>query len=107
TLSQLVGSDDTVDATEKEIINILKTYLRSSALGMVPAKTWDGELKAYGGYIVVLNDGRLVCYHLLNDDEFRTYLFENTKFDTPSTSRHDFGRVYNDNGELKINLNLQ
>ena len=52
-------------------------------------------------------DGQLVCYHLYNHDEFKDYLFENTKFDTPSSSRHGFGEIYQENGEYFIKLNLQ
>lgn len=35
------------------------------------------------------------------------YLLKNTKYETASTSRHDFGEVYSRNGEDYIKLNLQ
>lgn len=85
----------------------LKSFLRAVALGMVPSREWNTRLSAYGGYIIVRNDGMLLCYHLYNDDDFRDYLFNNTKLDTPSTSRHDFGYLYEDDGELFLKLNLQ
>lgn len=53
------------------------------------------------------DDGMLLCYHLYNDDDFRDYLFNSTKLDTPSTSRHDFGYLYEQDGEIYIKLNLQ
>lgn len=74
---------------------------------MVPQSEWNDRLSSYGGYIVVREDGVLVCYHLYNEDAFKDYLFENTKLDTPSTARHKFGSIYEKNGELFIDLNLQ
>jgi len=85
----------------------IKSFLMNIALGMTPVKEWDGFTRAHGGYIIVKEDGELVCYHLNNSDQFQEYLFENTKFDTPSTSRHKFGSIYEENGEQFIKLNLQ
>lgn len=95
------------DLTEQQIVSKVRNFLKVIALGMVPQSEWNDRLSSYGGYIVVREDGVLVCYHLYNEDAFKDYLFENTKFDTPSTSRHKFGVLYEENGELFINLNLQ
>lgn len=85
----------------------VKEFLHSTALGMVPSKVWDGFTKAHGGYIVVRSDGVVVCYNLYNRDEFLSYLYENTKFESASTSRHEYGSIYTHNGEMLFNLNLQ
>ena len=85
----------------------IKNFLDAAALGMVPSKEWDGLTKAHGGYIVVKQGGEVVCYHLYNRDEFRSYLFENTKFESPSSTRHDYGVLYKKGGKLFFNLNLQ
>ena len=85
----------------------IKNFLDAIALGMVPSKLWDGFSKAQGGYIVVKENGDVVCYHLYNRDEFRTYLFENTKLDAPSTTRYGYGELYEENGKLFFKLNLQ
>ena len=79
----------------------------SVALGMTPQGEWNGLTEAHGGYIIIREDGEVVCYHLYNRDQFQEYLFENTKLDTPSSSRHKFGTVYEENGEQYIKLNLQ
>ncbi|MFY1027322.1 HpaII family restriction endonuclease [Actinobacillus seminis] len=42
-----------------------------------------------------------------NRNYFEEYLLKNTKYKTASTSRHDFGEVYSENGEDFIKLNLQ
>jgi hypothetical protein len=106
-LCRKVGERNSFDMNEQEIAYKVKSFLRTVALGMVPSQEWDTYLSAYGGYIVVREDGMLLCYHLYNDDEFKDYLFNNTKFDTPSSSRHNFGTLYLDDGEQMLNLNLQ
>lgn len=85
----------------------MKNFLDSVALGMVPSKIWDGIMQAHGGYIVVKENGQVVCYHLYNRDEFHSYLYENTKFESASSTRHDYGQLYEQNGKLFFNLNLQ
>jgi len=85
----------------------IKHFLMSVALGMTPQGEWNGLTEAHGGYIIIREDGEVVCYHLYNRDQFQEYLFENTKLDTPSSSRHKFGMVYEENGEQFIKLNLQ
>ena len=87
----------------------LKKFLCEVALGMTPKKEWDGFTKAHGGYIIVKENGEIVCYHLYNRDEFENYLFNNVKLDTPSTTRHKFGKFYKDRetGEKRIKFNLQ
>jgi len=85
----------------------IKLFLMAVALGMTPRGEWSGRTEAHGGYIIVREDGEVVCYHLYNRDQFEEYLFENTKLETPSSSRHKFGVVYEENGEQFIKLNLQ
>lgn len=93
---------------DKEVYEFkIKNFLVAIALGMTPNKKWDGFTKAHGGYIIVREDGELVCYHLYNRDEFQNYLYKNTKLDTPSTTRHKFGSIYEENGEKKVKYNLQ
>ncbi len=85
----------------------IKNFLVSIALGMTPKKEWDGFTKAHGGYIVVKEDGEIVCYHLYNRDEFQNYLYKNTRLETPSTTRHGFGTLYKEGENLMMKLNLQ
>lgn len=85
----------------------IKGLLHNVALGMVPDTAWDGLLRAHGGYIIVREDGEVVCYHVYNADAFRAYLYKNTRFDTPSTTRYGFGKVYKKGNDLFIKLTLQ
>lgn len=84
-----------------------KKMITESALGMVPSRTWMGISDANGGYIIVREDGEVLCYHLYNRNEFEDYLINNTKFDTPSRSRHQFAKIYKEDGKYFIKLNMQ
>lgn len=85
----------------------IKRFLTDIALGMMPSKVWTGELDATGGYLVVKDDGEILCYHIYNRNEFEDYLFSNTKLETASSTRHEFGTVYEQDGQLYFKLNLQ
>lgn len=85
----------------------IKNFLTDVALGMTPATAWNGDFQATGGYIIVREDGEVLCYHIYNHNEFQEYLFNNTRLETPSTSKYDFGTIYKENGNLFIKLNLQ
>jgi len=85
----------------------IKRFLTDIALGMMPSKVWTGELDATGGYLVVKEDGEILCYHIYNRNEFENYLYANTKLETASSTRHDFGKIYWENGKLYFKLNLQ
>lgn len=85
----------------------IKRFLTDIALGMMPSKVWTGQLDATGGYLVVKEDGVVLCYHIYNRNEFEDYLLNNTKLETASSSRHEFGTIYKVENQLFINLNLQ
>ena len=85
----------------------LKRFLSEVALGMMPGTTWTGLYDGTEGYLVIKEDGDIVCYHIINRNLFEDYLLENTKFETPSTTRHGFGAIFTKNNELFIKLNLQ
>ena len=85
----------------------LKKFLTAIALGMKPTTVWDGLDEATGGYIVVTKEGNVLAYHIYNRNYFEEYLLSNTKYETASTSRNDFGEMYSEKGEDFIKLNLQ
>lgn len=85
----------------------MKALMVNSALGMLPAKPWTGKYEATGGYIVVKDDGDIVCFHIYDRNLLEDYLFHNTKFETPD-SRWNFGYIYKDgDGAFYFKLNLQ
>lgn len=97
------------DTTDKHLFYSykIKRFLTDIALGMMPSKVWTGEYDATGGYLIVKADGEILCYHIYNKNEFENYLLANTKLDTASSTRHEFGKIYEENGQLYFKLNLQ
>ncbi len=85
----------------------IKRFLTDVSLGMMPSKVWTGQYDATGGYLIVKENGDVLCYHIYNKNEFEDYLLNNTKLDTASSSRHGFGEIYKENDQLYFNLNLQ
>lgn len=86
----------------------MKVLLLDAALGMTPAKEWTGRYDANGGYLVVKEDGDVICYHFYNRNDVEDYLYNNTRFERGSRSRHRFGTLYRgEDGEVYIKLNLQ
>lgn len=86
----------------------MKVLLLDAALGMTPAKEWNGRYDANGGYIVVRKDGEIVCYHFYNRNDVEDYLYSNTRFERASRSRYKYGSLFRrEDGNVYIRLNLQ
>lgn len=97
---------DDVDMSEAEIRQKTKEFLNKIALGMIPTRVWDGSSLG-GGCIFVKDDGDVLCYTLYDEDHFNDYLLKNTKFDTASTGRHEFGKLFTaEDGKKYFKLNL-
>lgn len=108
TLVNLLYEKDPLGFGDKEIYEYkIKKLLCSCALGMKPAKEWDGLDEANGGYIIVKSTGELLAYHIYNRNFFEQYLLDNTVLERASTTRHQYMSLYEQNGNLYIMLNLQ
>jgi hypothetical protein len=49
----------------------------------------------------------VVFYYMNSRLNFEEYLFQNVRFDRPSTRRHKYGQIYEEDGKSLIKLNLQ
>ncbi|MEZ4909983.1 MAG: HpaII family restriction endonuclease [Saprospiraceae bacterium] len=85
----------------------IKNFLTDMALGMTPSAIWKGNYDATGGIIIVKENGEIVCYYIYNRNEFQEYLLRNTRIEQASTSRYNFGNLYEENGKKYLKLNLQ
>ena len=101
----------------------LKKFLAECAMGMTSEKPWQGIYDATGGVIICKKDGDIVCFHIYDFNLFREYLFNNTKFEQPSTGEDEnnpgnprltkntkkyyYGWLYEENNELLFKINLQ
>lgn len=85
----------------------LKHFLTDVALGMTPTKVWNGKYDANGGYLIVKENGDVLCYHIYNKNDFEDYLINHTKLETASSGRYNFGKLEKKGSELYFKLNLQ
>lgn len=89
------------------LITKIKKLLVDILLGFFAGTKWNGSYEA-NGTIVMKNNGDCVGFHIIELDNLKNYLFENIKLDTPSTTRHRFGKLYLEkDGKLYFKLNLQ
>ncbi len=85
----------------------VRELLVAVSLGMTPAKRWEGNENANGGFIIVTPDGDVVSYHLYDREIFREYVYRSTCLDHPSTSRYKYGRLYHDGSGIHLKLAIQ
>lgn len=92
----------------KELVeHKIKDFLTAIALGMMPKTKWLGIDEANGGYIIVKPNGDIVCYHIYDRNRLRNYLYKNTKFDSPSSSRTGAGLLVKEDDDVKFRLTCQ
>ena len=99
-----IGYDLNVNGSIYQMI--MRKFLTDYALGMRAAEVWKRDYQATGGYLIVRNDGELLCYHFYFTKNFEDYLYNNTKLETPD-NRLGYGQIYFENDIPKIKLNLQ
>lgn len=85
----------------------IKEFIAIMALWMMPNTEWDWILTTLWWIILVKKDGDVLCYYLYNLRDFQDYLFDNVKFDTPSTTRYGIGKIIKEWWRSFIKLNLQ
>lgn len=111
-LSEIVDDLERCDPFDQKISGWyrfkVKQLLSRVALGMTPTADWKGEEGSNGGYIVVKEDGSIVCFFFYDRSVFEEYLLNHTKFERGSTSRHKYATIYKDPKDgYCIDFNLQ
>ena len=85
---------------------VVKDFLFASFSGMTGSRPWDGSEQVNGGYVVVLPDGEVLCYHASDREQFRDYLFHNTFIEYVSCKKFQWGYVEKDDqGHYVLPLN--
>ena len=84
----------------------IKDFLMAGFTGMTAGKEWDGKEQVNGGYIVVMDDGDVICYHSSDRESFRDYLYRNTHFEYVSADKYVWSRIFKIDGEYYLPLNL-
>lgn len=85
----------------------IKKLLVDNLLGFFAGTKWDGSYEA-NGTIIMKKTGDLVAFHLIDLESLKSYLYNHIKLDTPSTTRHRFGKlILEKDNKLYFKLNLQ
>jgi DNA (cytosine-5)-methyltransferase 1 len=97
-----------INYTDKQFLESkIKNLLFDVLLGFFAGSKWDGTYES-NGTIVMKNTGDCLAFHIIDMDSLKNYLYNHIKLDTPSTTRHRFGKLYLEkNGSLYFKLNLQ
>lgn len=86
----------------------LADFLNGTSFGFMPGTKWNGENSVTGGLLIILHDGKIVCLDLIYyKKEVDRYLINNTKLDTPSSSRYHMLELKKYNNRIYFTLNLQ
>lgn len=103
---KLLENNKNPDA-EMLLTSKIKKLLVDVLLGFFVGTKWNGNYEANGA-IVMKNNGDALGFHIVEIDNLKNYLFEHMRLDTPSSTRHRFGKLYLEtDGELYFKLNLQ
>ena len=82
-------------------IKKLSDFLKGISFGFFPNKKWDGINDVNGGLIVVKSDGNVVVLDLIYfEQEVLKYLINETKFDTPSSTRYKMVQLFEKDGRI-------
>lgn len=84
----------------------IKDFLMAGFTGMTAAVKWDGKEQVNGGYIVVMDDGDVICYHSSDRESFRDYLYRNTYFEYVSKDKYKWSYITKIDDEYYLPLNV-
>lgn len=86
----------------------LISFLNGISFGFVPSKIWNGKFEIDGGLFIVCENGDVVLLDLVeHSKEVERYLINNTRLDSPSSTRYHMVEIYKEDNNYFFTLNLQ
>lgn len=85
----------------------MKQFLLVLALGMRPAKIYNGTDSAVEGILLVNAEGEVLCYHQSERRTFADFLYLNTRFEKGSVDKDKYGFLEKENGVYYFRLNVK
>lgn len=85
----------------------MKQFLMALALGMRPAKLFNGKDSAVEGFVFVDSQGELLMYHKANKETFEDFLFQSTRFEKGDLNKDKYGFLERENGAYYFKLNAK
>ncbi|GAE21026.1 HpaII family restriction endonuclease [Bacteroides pyogenes] len=85
----------------------MKQFLMALALGMRPAKIYNGQDSAVEGMLLVNGNGDVLCYHRSEKQTMEDFLFMNTRFEKGAVEKDKYGFLEKENGVYYFKLNAK
>lgn len=85
----------------------MKEFLLALALGMRPAKLYNGTDSAIAGFLMVDAQGEVLCYQKSERQTFADFLYYNTRLEKGPTAKDKYGYLEKENGVYYFKLNLK
>ena len=85
----------------------MKEFLLALALGMRPAKLYNGTDSAVAGFLMVDAQGEVVCYQKADRQTFADFLYNNTRLEKGPTAKDKYGYLEKENGVYYFKFNLK
>lgn len=85
----------------------MKQFLLALALGMRPAKIYNGTDSAVEGMLLTDGNGEVLCYHKSERKTFADFLFLNTRLEKSSVDKDKYGFLERENGIYYFKLNVK
>ena len=85
----------------------MKQFLLALALGMRPAKIYNGTDSAVEGMFLMDANGEILCYHKSERSLFADFLYQNTRFEKSSVDKDKYGFLERENGVYYFKLNVK
>lgn len=85
----------------------MKQFLMALALGMRPAKIYNGQDSAVEGILLVDGSGAVLCYHKSEKQAMEDFLFLNTRLEKGPLEKDKYGFLEKENGTYYFKLNAK
>lgn len=85
----------------------IKQFLLALALGMRPAKIYNGTDSVVEGILLVNGEGDVLCYHQSERQLFADFLYRNTRLEKGSVEKDKYGFLEKENGVCYFKLNVK
>lgn len=85
----------------------MKQFLMALAMGMRPAKLFNGTDSAVEGMVFVGADGKMMVYQKADKAVFENFLFNNTRFEKGSLEKDKYGYLERENNAYYFKLNAK
>lgn len=85
----------------------MKQFLMALAMGMRPAKIYNGTDSAVEGILLITGSGEVLCYHKSEKQTFEDFLYLNSRLEKGSVDKDKYGFLERENGVYYFKLNVK